>query len=120
MCAADIYAGHFLDKVEAQLALGYQMVGLNTISHYNRFACCGDRDATGAGSVDDGTFHAIDIQWVVGGIDLGAVVWNISLWKALNLNFIRMGHEVKHLDVRHHNHTPYTTHHTLSSDAALP
>ena len=98
-CAVvDIYAGHFLDRVEKQLELGYQMVGFNTISHYDRVACCGDRQDTREGSFDDGTMHPIDIQWVVGGIDLGAAVWNISLWKQLDLNFIRMGQEVGHLD----------------------
>ena len=94
----NICTSHFLDRVEQEMALGYQLIGFNTISHYNRIECCGEPQDTSEGSSDDGTRRPINVVWLRGGIDMGAALWNISVWKAFQLNFIELGKQVDHLD----------------------
>ena len=87
----NIYGGYFLDRVEQEIAKGYQLIGFNMISHYDWVTLRGSPRDTRDGSSDDGTRRLLDIEWKDGFIDLGAVVFNMSMWKSLNCNFIQLG-----------------------------
>ena len=118
--ADNIYGGYFLDRVEQEIANGYQvthrlpsrapprsqpsqsshpplrllacdpvqMIGWNFISHYDWIRLRGHPQDTREGSSDDGTRRLMAVEWMEGWVDLGAVLWNASLWRSHGLNFI--------------------------------
>ena len=89
--ADNIYGSYFLDRVEVEMAKGYQLIGFNMISHYDWVTLRGTPRDTREGSSDDGTRRYLDIVWQEGFIDLGAAVWNLSLWREMRLNFVQLG-----------------------------
>ena len=88
---SDVYSGHFLDRVEQEMAKGYQLIGMNMISRYELVS--GAQRDTREGVSDDGTSHLLDIDWRDGRVRMGATVWNASLWKRLQRGSTRVGEQ---------------------------
>ena len=86
----NVYVAGFMDRVLIELNKGYQLVGFNFVSRYDR-SIMGIWPDNSPGSSDDGTRKVTELRWEFSWVDMGAAIWNCSLWTQLNLNLIQLG-----------------------------
>ena len=83
----NIYASHFVDRVELLTAQGYELIGWSFVSHHEKPAL----SEVGAGTWEDLTYKWVRAEFLPSEIDLGASLFKLSLWRQLHLGFTQFG-----------------------------
>ena len=92
--ADNLYASFFLDRVESEVEKGYQVIGWDFITRYPctmwvGTACLRVDDE----SSDDGTRKLLGTQFLTSYVDLGAVLFNLSLWRKHHFSFLELARD---------------------------
>ena len=85
----NMYSRGWLDKVELQIAAGYELIGWSFVSHHEK----PHLSEKGEGTWEDLRYKWVRAEFLPSEIDLGASMLKLSLWKRLGLGFTQYGRQ---------------------------